>query len=397
MAVVEAAPHTQEGRGVMRTAALSLGTVLVLSAASDPARAEEASPSVGVAYVTDILANVSGGERRGVGWLGRADLTVELPGSILGLEAAQFFADLMLLHGTSFSRRLAGDGQVVSNIDAPSAVRPIEIWASLELARGNRLKLGAIDLNSEFDVQAVGRHFINSSHGIGPDFSQSGRNGPSIFPITSLGAVVEHAGDDHELRFGIFDALPGASSDPGRFVLRAPGKHGALLVGETQLNFAENARARLGAWHYSKSFERLDPGNPGRARSSGLYLMAEGRLLETDGRALDGWVRLGTATDETNPISASLGTGLTLGNDDQKIGLAISHARLGDPGAAQFRAEGLDPARAETAFELTYSAQATDQLKLQPNLQYVVSPGWSRDRRNALVMGLRVAFEWNLH
>ena len=52
-------------------------------------------------------------------------------------------------------------------------------------------KAGLYDLNTEFDVVETAGLFINSSHGIGPDFSQSGVNGPSIFPTTSLGIRVK--------------------------------------------------------------------------------------------------------------------------------------------------------------------------------------------------------------
>jgi porin len=48
------------------------------------------------------------------------------------------------------------------------------------------VKIGLYDLNSEFDVIEAAALFLNPSHGIGPDFAQSGRNGPSIFPVTSL-------------------------------------------------------------------------------------------------------------------------------------------------------------------------------------------------------------------
>lgn len=396
MALVEAAPRPQEDcAAVSRTALLALiaaGT----GALPFSARAEESGPSAALAYVTDLLANFDGGEERGTAWLGRADLTVAVPGSSVDLQGVDFFADLMLLHGNDFSGRLVGDGQVVSNIDAPSTLRPIEVWANLDLAGGTRLKVGIIDLNTEFDVQRVGSLFINSSHGIGPDFSQSGHNGPSIFPSTSLGAVAEHARDGYELRVGIFDALPGTMDDPDRLVLRPSLKHGALLVGEGQLNFAENARVRVGGWHYSKAFEMIDPADPRRGHSSGWYAMAEGPLLDAGDRSLNAWVRVGGARSSVNPIEISIGTGLAFGNDDRKYGFALSHARLGDQALTQFRAEAIDPERAETVFELTYATRLAAGLQIQPNVQYVVNPGWDRSRPDALVVGMRLAFDLTL-
>ncbi len=373
--------------------------MLALSAVAMPfaALAGEDKPTVGLTYVADVLANVEGGARRGSGWLGRADLTFELPGSAFGWDRVDFFADLMLVHGNDFSERYVQDAQVVSNVDAPSVVRPIEIWANIDLDAGNRLKLGVIDLNGEFDIQEVGGHFINSSHGIGPDFSQSGLNGPSIFPNTSLGAVFEHARDAYSVRLGVFDALPGTLSHPDRLALRVPDEFGTLLVGEGQLNVSSRFLLRLGGWRYTKSFERLDPQDPGYGRSAGAYAMAEGRLAEWGARALDGWARIGSAKKEVNPISASFGSGVTYGSEDHKFGLAVSYARLGGPAQAQFRDEGVLPDRAETVWELTYAARVAEWLQVQPNLQYVVNPGWDRDRENALVVGVRFSLDLTLH
>lgn len=397
MALVEAAPFAREGVPGVKRGAWTGIALLAAGSTSAAAQAEdEARPVVALSYVTDILSNVDGGEKRGTAWLGRADLTVEVPGDVLGLGGVDLFADLMFLHGNDLSGRLVGDGQVVSNIDAPSDLRPIEIWANVDLSGGRRIKMGMIDLNSEFDVQQVGTLFLNSSHGIGPDFSQSGHNGPSIFPSTSLGLVAEQATERYELRAGIFDALPGTLGDPRRLVVRAPIKHGALLAAEGQINLSQDTLLRVGGWHYTKGFDRLDPSEPRRGHSSGVYAMAEGRLFEAKSRSGDAWVRVGTARSEVNPIATSVGAGFSYGDDNQKVGVAVAYARLGDPALARFRAEGVDPERAETAIELTYAKRISSNLQLQPNLQYIVNPGWDRDRSDALVMGLRLAFDFTL-
>ena len=49
------------------------------------------------------------------------------------------------------------------------------------------LLVGLYDLNSEFDANGTAGFFINSSFGIGAELGASGLNGPSIFPVTSLG------------------------------------------------------------------------------------------------------------------------------------------------------------------------------------------------------------------
>ena len=41
--------------------------------------------------------------------------------------------------------------------------------------------------------------------------------------------------------------------------------------------------------------------------------------------------------------------------------------------------------------EVTYQAQITKWLSMQPDLQFVVNPGGNQDLKNALVIGLRTA------
>lgn len=152
---------------------------------------------------------------RGTAWLGRADISLESGGDIFGMEGATALLNLMATHGNDFSGTRVGDAQRVSNVQAGNRVRPIEAWVSLPLWRDTlSAKTGLIDLNSEFDVQDVGTFFINSSHGIGPEFAQSGRNGPSIFPSTSVGLILETRQSGWTGRLGIFDAIAGAKRTP---------------------------------------------------------------------------------------------------------------------------------------------------------------------------------------
>lgn len=54
------------------------------------------------------------------------------------------------------------------------------------------------------------------------------------------------------------------------------------------------------------------------------------------------------------------------------------------------------PPRPGEALELTYATRVTERLQVQPKLQYVINPGWDRDRPNALVIGVRLSFDLTL-
>ncbi|XHR99135.1 porin [Sphingomonas sp. DBB INV C78] len=365
------------------------------------AAAETAEPPVrlGGSYVADALSNTSGGIERGTAYMGKLELTVEADGAVIGLDGAQFYASAEQVHGRQLSAELVGDGQTVSNIEAVPALRLFEAWVDAPLGDHASAKLGMIDLNSEFDVQNVGGIFLNSSHGIGPEYAQSGLNGPSIFPTTALGLVTRVGAGEWSARFAVFDAEAGDPDHPKRTVIRFPPKHGVLLAAEVERALGEASAVKIGGWAYSSHFDAIDEvdaaGDPVRKRGSrGLYATIEGRLAGSAERgAFDGWLRVGIAEDEVNPIGSYFGGGVNYGTDASRFGFAISHARLGDPAIRAGIDAGDDPKRAETALELTWARRVAPWLTLQPDLQYVINPGWRADLGDAFVAGVRFIFE----
>jgi porin len=98
----------------------------------------------------------------------------------------------------------------VSNIEAPAKWKLEEGWIQQNLF-DNRFSalVGRYDLNSEFyRLQSAGL-LLNSSFGIGPEFSQSGQEGPSIFPNTSVGArFAIKPIEEIVLRTAVLDGVP---------------------------------------------------------------------------------------------------------------------------------------------------------------------------------------------
>jgi porin len=375
----------------------SLGAVGTIEAG--PAAAANRSVEFGGSYVSDLLTNISGGRRRGAALLGKLEATAEMDGSVIGLDGATGYVAVQFVHGRSLSSELVGDAQVASNIEAASALRPFEAWIEVPIA-DERLsaKFGLIDLNGEFDVQATGQLFLNSSHGIGPDFSQSGLNGPSIFPTTGPAAMLRYQAEGGAIRLGLFDAVPGDPEHPKRTRIRVPGKQGLLIVVEVDKSIGDRAKIQLGAWSYTARFDRIAPSGVSAQRefgNGGAYAMVEAKLAGNPGvgTSLDGWLRVGVAESEVNPIEVYWGGGLAYGSDDSRVGLALAHARLGKPAITAALADGARLKRAETNIELTYSGRITPWLTLQPDVQYVINPGWKRGLSNAFVAGVRVIFE----
>ncbi|WP_147160918.1 carbohydrate porin [Novosphingobium sediminis] len=336
----------------------------------------------GASYTADVLTAASGSPVRGTDLVGRADAWLDFKGPVVGLDALSAHLDLIAVHGPDFSGNRIGAYQTVSSLEADTLPHVYEAWAQWKPNDFVSAKAGLIDLNAEFDIQNTGAIFVNSAFGIGPDISQSGLAGPSIFPMTSSAFVLRLQYGRKALALGAFDAVAGARDDPRKAAVRFPGTTGALLIAETRLPIG-TWLLQAGGWHYTTRFDALDPAKP-PAVSRGAYAMLEGALT----RKLSAWIRFGIADARANPVAAYLGGGAvaTLGN--WRVGVAAAHARLGE--AAQQTLFAPERARlGETVLEFTAQRQLAPWLNIQPDLQYVIHPGWDHTARNTLVLGMR--------
>jgi porin len=364
--------------------------------------AEEEAPAIdlSVVYTAEAMRNARGGLGRGTRYLDNLDVTLRIDaGRAFGWRGATLFAYGLYNNGEPFSEDLVGAAQGASNIETGvRAARLYEAWIEQRFASGRAsVKFGLYDLNSEFDAIEAAALFINPSHGIGPDFSQSGRNGPSIFPVTSLALRGDYKIDDRWLvRAAILDGVPGDPERPRRTSIKLGGDDGAL--GVVELNYADDGtRAGAGYWRYTGRFE-IFSGEPGSSRGNdGLYAFVERRLTQERGdseQGLAGWVRLGFADERLNPVKHYLGGGFTYtgpfpGRDEDQAGVAVGWAEFGTPFRRSSASSG-DPLDArEVIIEATYRAPVTSWLTLQPDLQYVINPGGRSAASNALILGLR--------
>jgi porin len=106
------------------------------------------------------------------------------------------------------------------------------------------------------------------------------------------------------------------------------------------------------------------------------------------------FVQLGLGDGRVNQVGSYVGAGLTLTGPVRRrakdvVGFGVAAARNGSHFVSAQAALGV-VAAGETAIELTYVAQFGAWLTVQPDVQYVLSPGGTRATLNALVPGLRI-------
>jgi porin len=347
---------------------------------------------VDVTYTFDVWQAAKGGIRKGARYLDNLDVVAEADmEELVGWKGAEIHVYGLYNNGKSLNA-LMGDAQVASNIETGvKAVRLYEAWVDQKIGEKASVKIGLYDLNSEFDALDASGLFMGSAHGIGTDISQTGLNGPSIFPSTSLAARLEiEPAKRWKIRAAVLDGVPGDPNRPKRTAVNLSGKDGALIIGELEAPLGKG-KLLLGHWRYTSPF---DAWQGGRGRGNdGWYVRGEtplsGTDIDTDGRGLAAFFRFGIADGAYNPFNLFLAsglnyTGLIKGREEDQLGVAFATARTSN------RYRLTTPAdRAETVVELTYRAPITKWLTIQPNVQYVINPGVEPSLRDALAFGLR--------
>ena len=366
---------------------------------------EKQAPAIKLSalYTTEVWRNVDGGIRPGWRYLDNLDLTLTVDAErALGWRGITLFVYGLYNNGHAFSGDLVGDAQIVSNIETGvRAARLYEAWVEQRFA-GDRvsLKFGLYDLNSEFDTTDVGSLSLLSSHGIGPEFGQSGRNGPSIFPVTSLALRGEGKFGQHWVaRAAVLDGVPGDPDHPARTAVKLSGHDGALLVGE--MSYVGTAtKATVGYWRYTAAFALLDDESRRAHGNDGAYVVVEHRLLRAGAPkgdvkpGLAAFAQFGLADARYNRIRQYAGgglvyTGLLRAEQDDRVGVTIARAWFGTSFRRSIVVMGYKPRSAESVIEFTYRSPLAKWLTVQPDVQYLIHPGPARSADHALAAGLR--------
>jgi porin len=373
----------------------------------DPVVAQdEPAISVEALYVGDAWRNTHGGLRTGSEYLGNGELSVALDGSrALGLDATTFYVDLQWMHGRGVTSSLVGDAQGVSNIEFGNQVRLYELWMERSFGRhaGHSLRFGLYDLNSEFDSLESASLFLNSSHGIGPQFAQTGLNGPSVAPVTSLGARWQWSfSPEWSARIALLDGVPGDPEHPSSNRIRFGSQDGLLAITEVSRSTARVQKLAVGAWAYTARFDEIasvsaeEP--PARVRGNhGVYAVAEMQLhAERDDSAqgLSAFMRLGTANDRINRFENFVGAGLVYtgavsGRPEDQLGIAVASAGNGSTFRRAQLADGADTHSRETNVEVSYRFGVAEWLTLQASLQHISHPDTNPGLDDAFAVGLR--------
>lgn len=360
-------------------------------------------------YTGEVWANINGGQKRGSAYLDNLDMTLGVDtASLFGLKNSNGYVHLLYNNSAGLSAELVGDHQVVSNIDSIHVIRLYELWYEQGFGDNQSVKVGLYDLNSEFDAIDAAALFINSSHGIGAEYAQSGQNGPSIFPTTSFALryfnLLTH---QVSVRAAILDGVPGNKNDFQKNQIRLATDEGALLAAELEMiftgvssaNSSDRGRLGIGSWYYTEPAPLLITsvtGIPEEANNRGIYGFYEHRVTMAQGDTVEAWLRVGVAESQVNQFDSYVGAGVVLSGFlpekfDDTLGVAIAAAHNSNAYRVQAGSSSLSQ---ELNIELTWRIRLSERWVLQPDLQFIHHPGTDRGADDAIALGLR--FELNL-
>jgi porin len=380
--------------------------------------------------VDELWDNATGGTKQRPAYNGVTAMTVTADlGKVLGIRDGLFNISGLQIHGHPIS--MFSELSVfnpTSGFEAMRSTRLFEMWYQQGFFDNKfDIKIGEIDLDTEFIISQYASLFLNASFGWPLSPSINLYSGGPSWPLASPAVRLRYRPNDElTLMFAAADDNPTGHSfynfvDPSNQTADPGGTNfnlgiGALLIGELQY------AVTLGGGEKEK---RRDSGLPGIYRLGGFYDTAAfpDEAFDTSGQFLaspysngypmmhkGNWMVYGIVDQmlwhpspdsptaigffmrpmgngrDRNVLSFSIDAGFTLkapfqGCDNDTvgvgwgIGLVSSRAQSYDIASTYYCACAYPIRSSENHFELTYQAQVTPWLVVQPDFQYIWNPG----------------------
>ena len=342
-------------------------------------------------YTGDIAGNLTGGKKTGALFLGMANIKIGFETKNIGLwEGGEFFLNGASTHGGTPSEKLLGDFQVASNIEAGNHTYLHELWYKHSFETFE-ITIGLQDLNAEFVTSEYSGSFINSSFGI-PSLIADNIPVP-IFPLTALGIAGKFKiSEDVAIQAAIYDGLPeDFESNQYNVNWDLKSNDGVLVFSELQLatNFGNLPGTLKAGYYYHSHLKETCPETKIAEtvfdKNYGFYAIADQRIFQlNENRGLGLFAQLAVSPTNINSHNYYLGGGINYqgifdNEGEDSFGIAFAHAGFNDSSVKN-----------ETTIEMFYRTAVTENLFIQPDIQYIINPaGTENNLNNALAVFMR--------
>jgi porin len=375
-------------------------------------------------YTAEVWGNTTGGLKQGALYTGLLafGLNVDLDKAV-GWNGGSLNITWLWLSGGDASEELAGNFLTISNIAGFNTLRLFQLWFQQDLFDDKiSLQVGQISVDTEFVISDYAATFINSTFGWPASMYMNLPEGGLVYPVGALGVRLAINPVDW---FTFQSAITQGNvypEDINRYGFRwwLDVNNGCFFINEAQFRWNQwqegkglSGQFKSGAWFHTAQFANPLNGNL-LFGNCGFYFIVDQMLYRKPDEAAAaakggksaltkeseqglGWFgRIAFGPQDRNFIGFYLDTGVTYkglvpGRDKDTIGIAFAYAQLTQGARHAAIISGSTGVGAEMNFEVTYQAQITRWLSIQPDLQFVINPGGNQDLKNALVIGLRTA------
>ena len=387
--------------------------------------------SLAIQETSEVLGNATGGIHQGAEYDGLTQAILQLNTQrAFGWYGGLFNVSALQIHGRNLSANNLGTIQTASGIESDRATRLWELWYDQKFLDEDRadIKVGLISADQEFIVSPNALYFVNTMFGWPalPSYDLPG-SGPA-YPLSAPAVRFRwRPVDPVNILVGVFNGSPVNTNagDPQQVNSSGtsfPTNGGTLTFVELQYTYPAlgamvmpGAGAplghtyKIGAWYDSEAFddERFDDhgvplasplsdGQPLRHRGQySVYGVADQMLWrqqDDPNRSVSAFTRvMGSPQADRNFLSFSANVGLTYhdpvaNRPDDTLAVGLGYAKVShvvteaDRDAAAL-AQAADPTiygparHDETFIEATYQYQLRPWWQIQPDFQYVFTPG----------------------
>jgi porin len=405
-------------------------------------KVEENGISLFAQSVNDMLWNTVGGDSIGSACNGLLQFGAEIDlAKAVGLPGGRFKNSWFWLYGRNPSDYV-GDVNAVSGISGLPSFRCYELWYEQNvLEDAVSLRGGLLGLDSEFCTSEPAFLFLNGTFGMPALMSQNLVNSGPQYPMATPGIrLAVRPVSWLTLRSSFSQANPFPQSENLHNFNWNFGPSGGLLsMNEAEARWESLLKdkklpgsAKAGFWIQSgpspAATEEWSFGPPDSLQyCTGFYGIIDQMLYRAPGqeespaknpvtgkaavdgkniqpgdappRGLNSWGRIGFCPQSYNPLSiyadgGLVYTGLIPGRKEDKTGIAFCYGQVSSGYMNLGNAQGIPGPSFEAVIEFTHSIRLAPAIALQPDIQYVLHPGGSRQNGNALVVGMRAVVDF---
>ncbi len=338
-----------------------------------------------VTYTGEFVNNMHGGLRRGSAYLGLLNFAFTLNSENTGLwNGSEIFLNAANSHGGTPTQTFIGDYQGISNIEAGTHSYIQELWLKQSIDNFS-ITLGVQDMNASFLVSENGSSFINSSFGVPSAISHF--SPVPIFPLTTLGATLEWQVESQwKFLTALYDGnIQGFENNPHNLNWKISRNDGVLSVSEIQFQHAATASMpgvyKIGFIYHSRMREHDENQELVTVfnKRYSIYFNTDNEIYDIKSSQLNIFTQFTSSHGAGIENNLYIGGGLLckkLFTDNDEFGIAYAGSYFHNS------------AISEKTIEVTYKRYISNNIFIQPDIQYIINPAGEFSSTNSALAGI---------